>query len=568
MSFFSKRTHTRSNPDVRLLSIVTGIYADNNGPDEAVRFLETFSGRSGTRPDTHCYNQILAHCARTKNVAAFHGVVQRMHHAGMNPNVFTYLHTMQIYVETGDGAKAMEVWDQARRMGLTPRRQMDRLLVSAYFLEGDVKGARRVLREAAPSQRMYTVVIQGLLRSGLDEEAFEVYDQMIEHGFEPNAVTYTMLMDIYAKRGDEDMVTKYFDEMVTSGHQPDAHTYGVLIWTALRVQRSYDVVLQHLRAMHAADIPLNKVIMATIIDGLCRLGMTDEAHTLLHAMDPHLKSPLATTSYIHATLKSYHLTPTEIRHLISTLPDTPTTLQMDVVTYTVLITAHTRTRQHLPFATVLLNEMLARNIQPDAAIFNALIAAHARHGTTESTLAVLTQMEEYAVRPTVETFTTLVWMYNRNAWSTPTDLTNLDTALTNIRTCLTSHSPRVSPDLRLFTTLARAYARRKDGPTLRRLIGEMTHLGIEADEGMWRLLLMAKSGVRFRSVLDTETRLWTFASSPGGVRPGFQDTRLWTLSRECIHTFISGSRRIVPQPSRHTRKPHFVPIAQPGSESV
>ncbi|KAJ3148873.1 hypothetical protein HDU89_004454 [Geranomyces variabilis] len=440
---------------------------------------------------------------------------------------------MQHCIKDGDGLGAIAVYEDAVRCGTTPVLRMRGLLISAYLLERNVAAALAVCRATVEERDgklpkpMYGALIDGLGKLGLLDHAAEFIDAMRKSSVRPNVQIYTMLMQAHARRGDAEGARRWQAEMETNGVQPDAHAYGVLIWMALRLERSYENAVSLLAKMRARGFAPTPHIINMFADGLCRLGFFKEASVLLNPPPRRRKHPppspppppltssadIGATSYIHALT---HTGPQGIHEACRLFRELATNHTPDVVTYTILIDAMARSPDTLHLAHELYGDMRAAGIRPDAVVFNVLLAAHVRFRGVASSLDVVARMRDAGVMPTVHTFTILVWMYVRErrfgrlanapvavvaaasstTMAVPTLALADDAGAAGAGSSTTPNADDDDPDhhIRSFSALARAYARKGDTPTLRRLLAEIAYQGVVPDATLFYHLLVASAG--------------------------------------------------------------------------
>ncbi|KAI8586620.1 hypothetical protein BDZ88DRAFT_428331 [Geranomyces variabilis] len=174
-----------------------------------------------------------------------------------------------------------------------------------------------------------------------------------------------------------------------------------------------------------------------------------------------------------------------------------------------------RSPDTLHLAHELYGDMRAAGIRPDAVVFNVLLAAHVRFRGVASSLDVVARMRDAGVMPTVHTFTILVWMYVRErrcgrlahapvvviassstTMAVPTLAMADDAGAAGAGSSSTlDDDDDDDPDhhIRSFSALARAYARKGDTPTLRRLLAEIAYQGVVPDATLFYHLLVASA---------------------------------------------------------------------------
>ncbi|KAL0303554.1 UNVERIFIED_CONTAM: Pentatricopeptide repeat-containing protein [Sesamum radiatum] len=75
----------------------------------------------------------------------------------------------------------------------------------------------------------FSVLIDGLCKSGMTEDALNLFDEMTERGILPSRITYTVIMSGLCKAKRTHDAHRLFNLMKSSGCMPDAATYTALL---------------------------------------------------------------------------------------------------------------------------------------------------------------------------------------------------------------------------------------------------------------------------------------------------------------------------------------------------
>ncbi|KAJ3185155.1 hypothetical protein HDU87_002722 [Geranomyces variabilis] len=510
--------------DSRLCRAAIDLHARAGEIAKAERLLHALLRARIVDPHVSFYNVLLRAYVRARDTDGVTKVVRWMRERDVTADAYTHVWIMQHCIKDGDGHGAIAVYDDAVRCGITPVLRMRGLLVAAYLLERNVAAALAVCRTVVKERDgnlpkpMYGAMIDGLSKMGLLDDAAEFINAMRESNMRPNVQIYTMLMHAHARRGDLEGARRWQVEMDANGVAPDPHAYGVLIWIALRLERSYETAVAIVAKMRAQGFAPTPHIITMFADGLCRSGFFKEASALLappregeknplplsrkHPPAPTSSTDIGGTSYMHALT---HTGPQGIHEACRLFRKLVTKSTPDVVTYTVLIDAMARSADTLHLAHELYGDMRAAAIRPDAVVFNILLAAHVRFRGVASSLDVLHRMRDAGVMPTVHTFTILVWMYVRErrrgrlgtapASTTTTTMAVPTSAIANDAASEGNMYADTDHHIRSFSALARAYARKGDTLTLRRLLDEISYQGVVPDATLFYHLLVASAGV-------------------------------------------------------------------------
>ncbi|KAL0383534.1 UNVERIFIED_CONTAM: hypothetical protein Scaly_0640700 [Sesamum calycinum] len=75
----------------------------------------------------------------------------------------------------------------------------------------------------------FSVLIDGLCKSGMTQDALNLFDEMTERGILPSRITYTVIMSGLCKAKRTHDAHRLFNLMKSSGCRPDAATYNALL---------------------------------------------------------------------------------------------------------------------------------------------------------------------------------------------------------------------------------------------------------------------------------------------------------------------------------------------------
>ncbi|XP_052155192.1 pentatricopeptide repeat-containing protein At3g49240, mitochondrial-like [Oryza glaberrima] len=269
---------------------------------------------------------------------------------GPDPQVYNLL--MAGFVEAGDGAKAVELYEELKeKIGREPI--LDGIvygsLMKAYFLMGmeekamecykEVLGAESEVRFGAES---YNGVVDAFGRNGRLDDAIELFERMLREHDPPLKIavdvrSFSVIVDAYCtagrfgdaiswfrRMGEWEVVADVaaynnlirhlslqglvseaellYKEMGESGLKADEETYVLLMQGCFRVDR-IDEGINYFDGMAELGLKPDATAYHKIVDGLIGFGMLDNAHGYLDKMRGKEISP-SIASY-EALLKAY-----------------------------------------------------------------------------------------------------------------------------------------------------------------------------------------------------------------------------------------------------------------------
>ncbi|TPX57087.1 hypothetical protein SpCBS45565_g08272 [Spizellomyces sp. 'palustris'] len=382
-------------------------------------------------------------------------------------------------VRAGDPQAGLGVFQKVVEWGVVPDAVMKSVVVEALMADGDVEGAKEVLK-GETHVHVFGTVLSGLIKMGRLEEAEEVLAVMRERGIK-SIVLSSLLMDTYAKRGDVGRVEQTLNDMHVQGSLPDVHVYTVLVWMYVHVLKDMNAARAIIKEMVNRNVRPNLVTMNVYLTGMVRYESVEAALEVLRRWEG--ADIAAYTVVLNALVKMGPDGLDRAIALFRTLTVSSCLPQPDRVAYTVLMGGYCQSLETVPTAHALFDEMVERGIEPDAVAYNTLLAGHARFGLVEGGIRVYIAMLEHAISPTVETLTMLIQMYIQHRSHTHPAL-----APTHLYDML--KSTRIRPDHLLFTSLARAFSICRDTLSLQRILKEMQETyHLTPTPHMWRILL-------------------------------------------------------------------------------
>uniref|UniRef100_A0A2P2NY29 Pentatricopeptide repeat-containing protein n=1 Tax=Rhizophora mucronata TaxID=61149 RepID=A0A2P2NY29_RHIMU len=167
--------------------------------DEAKRWLFTMIGQGLTPNVVNLTTLINMHCKEGNFVEAKR-LFQDMEKKGLKPNVVTFNALIDGYCKKGMMKEAYKLRDKMEALGMMPDIYTYTSLIHGECSFGKLDEALRLFAKirgknlTTLSLATYAAMISGLSKEGRSEEAFKLYDEMIEAGFTPDDRVYTSLV--------------------------------------------------------------------------------------------------------------------------------------------------------------------------------------------------------------------------------------------------------------------------------------------------------------------------------------------------------------------------------------
>lgn len=171
------------------------------------------------------------------------------------PDHITYTTVISALVKAGSMDPARQVLAEMTRIGVPANRITYNILLKGYCQQLQIDKAKELLKEMAddvniePDVVSYNTLIDGCILVDDSAGALAFFNEMRTKGIMPTKISYTTLMKAFALSGQPKLANKVFDEMLKDP----------------RVK---------------ADL----VAWNMLLEGYCRLGLVDEAKTVIQRM--------------------------------------------------------------------------------------------------------------------------------------------------------------------------------------------------------------------------------------------------------------------------------------------
>jgi pentatricopeptide repeat protein len=102
------------------------------------------------------------------------------------------------------------------------------------FIAGKLEVAKELFSKLSadgirPDIWTYNVMIKGLLKEGLSDEAYEFFRKMEDDGFLPDSCSYNVIIQGFLQNQDSSTAIQLIDEMVGKRFSADSSTFQMLL---------------------------------------------------------------------------------------------------------------------------------------------------------------------------------------------------------------------------------------------------------------------------------------------------------------------------------------------------
>jgi len=335
------------------------------------------------------------------------------------PNRITFLCILKACGSLDMLEKGKEIHGHVKATGLDSDVAVATALITMYSKCGDASLARQVFDTmTARNVVSWTAIIQASAQHGHFDSAFELYQQMLQTGISPNAVTFVSTLNscVTLHRGREihshikergfetDMfvanalITMYckcrsvedarlvFDRMT----QRDVVSYSAMIagYAQSGYQESLNQAFSLLKRMQQEGVLPNKVTFMSVLKACSVHGALDQGrhvHGEISKLSFASDSSLQTAIFnMYASCGSIHEAEEMFRNIA----------QKNVVTWTSLLGMYVKCRK-FSLAEKVFTEMPTRNIVS----WNQMIAGYAQNGDMTKAFDLLSSMKNEGFQP-------------------------------------------------------------------------------------------------------------------------------------------------------------------------
>lgn len=190
--------------------------------------------------------------------------------------------------EGKDATLALWVLRKMKESNCRPDTTVYNVVIRLLCEKGDMDEAMRLMREMDlidlhPDMITYVVIIKGLSEVGRLEEACGLTKAMRGHGCMPNTVAYSALLDGICRFGSLERALELLREMEKDSGQckPNVVTYTTVVQSFVEKCQSIEA-LSIFDQMRDFGCKPNRVLICTLIQGLCKDGHVEEAHKVIN----------------------------------------------------------------------------------------------------------------------------------------------------------------------------------------------------------------------------------------------------------------------------------------------
>ncbi|KAK9275891.1 hypothetical protein L1049_023165 [Liquidambar formosana] len=373
-------------PDIALYDVLIGGLCKNEELQEALHLYSDMK-ESGIHPDVGILTKLISSFPEETIVQL---IAERQDDLDAEAMVLLYNSVLNGFVNKGSIDKAYRLL---------------RAMMGDEF-NGDVEVDKlfRVKDMVCRNTTSFSIVIDGLCKTGKLDVALSLFREMVQIGCERNLLLYNNLI---AELSNSNRLEESYDllkEMKESGFKPTHFTHNSIFGCLCR-REDVAGALDLVRVMRVYGHKPWIKYYSLLVKRLCKHGRVVEACNFLAKMvqEGFLPDIIAYSAAIDGFIKIQEVDRAlDLFREICARGYCP-----DVVAYNILINGLCKTKR-ITEAQDVLNEMLLKGLVPSVVTYNLLIDGWCKNGDIDRAILCLSRMVKEEREPNIVTYTTII----------------------------------------------------------------------------------------------------------------------------------------------------------------
>ncbi|KAB2598773.1 pentatricopeptide repeat-containing protein [Pyrus ussuriensis x Pyrus communis] len=302
------------NPSPTTYRILIKGLVDNNKLDRAMELKEEIDVK-GFAPDPVVYHYLMQGCVKNSDSDGVFKLYEELKEklGGAVEDGVVYGNLMKGFFMREMEKQAMDCYEEAvgesskvKMSAVAYNSVLDALSKNGKFDEA-FRLFDRMIQEHNPPRRLavnlgsFNVMANGYCAEGRFKDAIEVFRKMGDYRCSPDALSFNNLIEQLCKNGMLSEAEELYGEMPNKGVNPDEFTYVLLMDTCFEENRPDDAA-EYFRKMVDAKLRPNLAVYNKLADGLVKVGKIDEAKSFFDLMVKKLKMDIPSYQFIMKTL--------------------------------------------------------------------------------------------------------------------------------------------------------------------------------------------------------------------------------------------------------------------------
>ncbi|KAI8543366.1 hypothetical protein RHMOL_Rhmol08G0211700 [Rhododendron molle] len=352
------------------------------------------------------YIGAMRHYGRKRKVQEAVDVFERMDFYNCEPSVLSYNAIMNILVENRYFNQAHKVYMRMRDKRIVPDVYTYTIRIKSFCRTKRPHAALRLLKNM-PSHGCelnavaYCTVVGGLYEENLQDEAYELFDEMLRSETCPDVTTFNKLVYTLTKKGDVQQSERLLNKVLKRGVSPNLFTFNIFI-QGLCKRGQLKEAAGMVDIVKREGLSPDVVTYNTLICGLSNNCRVSEAENYLQKM---VNEGLEPDGFTYNSIIGGYCKMGMVQNADKILNDAVFKgFVPDEFTYCSLMNGLCKDGD-VERAMSVFKEALRRGLKPKSIIYNTLIKGLSQQGLIVEALHLMNEMQENGCKPDI-------WTYN------------------------------------------------------------------------------------------------------------------------------------------------------------
>ncbi|KAH9331747.1 hypothetical protein KI387_003855, partial [Taxus chinensis] len=288
-SVYKRMGESGLQPDLHAYNSLIAALLRKGSIDTALRIFESM--KKMIKPSEHTYSLLMKGVANSKSYEHALFLFQEMESRDdLTPDIIVYNTLISACGKARKWNEVHQLWIKLKQSGCKEILVTYRLLVSTFVQCDQVELALEVYQDMIQNGwQANGDILKGLTcvcaKEGRWTLALDFFQKFVDLGLKPNIITYNMLIDSLGKVGEVDLAFKIYEHMQTVGHSADVYTaQGLLNGLNKTGQFSRSLRLfEHMKTSN--NIEMDAMIYNVALVSCHRLGLWEKALQYVWGME-------------------------------------------------------------------------------------------------------------------------------------------------------------------------------------------------------------------------------------------------------------------------------------------
>ena len=319
---------------------------------------------------------------------------------------------------------------------------------------------------------IFNLILNGCGKKGDFKNLYRVYEEMLNNGIEPTNITMNTLIDAFIRNDEIDKAWNIFEKMFKNQITPDNFTLSTL-FRGIKTQEHFDYLMKGINLVKERADKIDIILINVLLDACTKLK---DSKDFLELFDNLMNGKFSNNNTDNASNENNNV------------------IKPDLITYNTFIKGCTQMKLYdkIDYVFEHLINKNDLNITPNDVTFNSLIDAYMRQNNMNKVFLLLSQMQQYHIKPDNFTYTTIIKGLNKDSFSSNKNNQNNKNSEIDLAFQLFEKVKQISkPDEILYNCIMDACLRFNQVDKMLELYKEMIENGINCSSVTYGIVIKA-----------------------------------------------------------------------------